>query len=257
MRGKGLLEVFVPEPLRITPAYAGKRSASLMETVRLGDHPRVCGEKDAAFCPVQRHRGSPPRMRGKAVQIGIRLVQPGITPAYAGKSCASAHGWFPDRDHPRVCGEKGSSTSPMKCLKGSPPRVRGKATFRVGQPARLGITPACAGKSSQRTTSRPAFRDHPRVCGEKAILSQAAQVAVGSPPRVRGKGVHRNHHEISAGITPACAGKRDMDQSHANLQQDHPRVCGEKSRPGVVANSIKGSPPRMRGKETVMTPARQ
>ena len=25
MRGKGLLEVFVPEPLRITPAYAGKR----------------------------------------------------------------------------------------------------------------------------------------------------------------------------------------------------------------------------------------
>ena len=28
-----------------------------------------------------------------------------------------------------------------------------------------------------------------------------------------------------------------------------PRVCGEKFHPGVTANSIKGSPPRMRGKD--------
>ena len=28
-----------------------------------------------------------------------------------------------------------------------------------------------------------------------------------------------------------------------------PRVCGEKFCPGVIANSIKGSPPRMRGKD--------
>ena len=40
-----------------------------------------------------------------------------------------------------------------------------------------------------------------------------------------------------------------MDQSHANLQQDHPRVCGEKFRAYAKIWNEWGSPPRMRGKE--------
>ena len=51
----------------------------------------------------------------------------GITPAYAGKRVRCSQQALPRTDHPRMCGEKVSSTSPMKCLKGSPPHVRGKA----------------------------------------------------------------------------------------------------------------------------------
>lgn len=45
-------------------------------------------------------------MRGKesiAVGIGDGI---GITPAYAGKRCASAHALALAWDHPRMCGEK-------------------------------------------------------------------------------------------------------------------------------------------------------
>ena len=86
-------------------------------------------------------------MRGKGGLAGGRTVEHGITPAYAGKASGAMSGSDMDRitpayagkrvrcsqqalprtDHPRMCGEKVSSTSPMKCLKGSPPHVRGKA----------------------------------------------------------------------------------------------------------------------------------
>ena len=66
MRGKDGQHLADIGGRRITPACAGKRSASLMETVRLGDHP----------------------------------------PAYAGKSHRACGVFAPVRDHPRVCGEK-------------------------------------------------------------------------------------------------------------------------------------------------------
>ena len=69
----------------------------------------------------------------------------------------------------------------------SPPRVRGKGLCKDFHLCDVGITPACAGKSEKQVPFLPPYQDHPRVCGEKAILSQAAQVAVGSPPRMRGK----------------------------------------------------------------------
>ena len=70
----------------ITPAYAGKSFGSFCFLSFRQDHPRVCGEKQAAVALPQPVLGSPPRMRGKAqgqVMAGFAF---GITPAYAGKS---------------------------------------------------------------------------------------------------------------------------------------------------------------------------
>ena len=106
VRGKGLLEVFVPEPLRITPAYAGKSAAQSLDRLCAGDHPRVCGEKAHCQGMLFRLSGLPPRMRGKvfgAVPFGSGS---GITPAYAGKRWRSATTTLRGWDHPRVCGEK-------------------------------------------------------------------------------------------------------------------------------------------------------
>ena len=118
------------------------------------------------------------------------------------------------RDHPRVCGEKVSSTPAKAVAAGSPPRVRGKETrhFRLLLPS--GITPACAGK---RPFTPPPFcivRDHPRVCGEKTELGRKNEQYQGSPPRVRGKAAFRRILESLRGITPACAGKR-LKRSHS------------------------------------------
>ena len=51
------------------------------------------------------------------------------------------------RDHPRVCGEKKRINLNLTKKEGSPPRVRGKAPCIREDLERMGITPACAGKS--------------------------------------------------------------------------------------------------------------
>ena len=86
MRGKDLIDALVRRDLGITPACAGKRFSCKSGEKQVGDHPRVCGEKETLENDLQNAVGSPPRVRGKAISNG-RLKDPdGITPAYAGKS---------------------------------------------------------------------------------------------------------------------------------------------------------------------------
>ena len=66
MRGKDEQTTGKNENARITPAYAGKRSQGVA-ALQLGwDHPRVCGEKPHLTPAIDRSKGSPPRVRGKA-----------------------------------------------------------------------------------------------------------------------------------------------------------------------------------------------
>ena len=76
-------------PYRITPAYAGKSMSFQKLPCLYQDHPRLCGEKHLAYTPMQRHRGSPPPMRGKAFLISAIVIFFRITPAYAGKRVKS------------------------------------------------------------------------------------------------------------------------------------------------------------------------
>ena len=73
----------------ITPAYAGKRCRSPAFRSMPWDHPRVCGEKFKSENTESRKVGSPPRVRGKGGILGVQRDCPRITPAHAGKSCAS------------------------------------------------------------------------------------------------------------------------------------------------------------------------
>ena len=153
MRGKGVVHVFVPEKFGITPAYAGKSFGSFCFLSFRQDHPRVCGEKQAAVALPQPVLGSPPRMRGKAqgqVMAGFAF---GITPAYAGKRRSIGRLSQPTRDHPRVCGEKCSSVRSASHRRGSPPRVRGKVCDLTIIRVHHGITPAYAGKRLKRSHS--------------------------------------------------------------------------------------------------------
>ena len=111
-----------------------------------------------------------------------------------------------------------------------------------------GITPACAGKSG--SPGRPCSRgwDHPRVCGEKAASSYSMTCETGSPPRMRGKEQPTSSICSSAGITPACAGKRIERSQCRTSRRDHPRVCGEKVFASISILVAQGSPPRVRGK---------
>lgn len=65
MRGKGLLQIFISEPLGITPAYAGKSHFATNFHLNKRDHPRMCGEKWDKLPREIKQKGSPPHVRGK------------------------------------------------------------------------------------------------------------------------------------------------------------------------------------------------
>ena len=65
---------------------------------------------------------------------------------------------------------------------------------------------------------------------------------------MRGKLSPRARFACSHGITPAHAGKTAHAPARVRRGRDHPRACGENSRLSSCAHSVKGSPPRMRGK---------
>ena len=171
-----------------------------------------------------------------------------VSPAYAGKRGCRTLEWPDCRDHPRVCGEKGCCKFSSRNHSGSPPRMRGKGPAMSPGHITCGITPAYAGKSAGRRGVVHALGDHPRVCGEKSPLPDPERIFQGSPPRMRGKGHVFFQLFPAHRITPAYAGKRALHRKHHCQCQDHPRVCGEKAVDRIRARSIKGSPPRMRGK---------
>ena len=114
----------------------------------------------------------------------------------------------------------------------------------------------------------------PRMCGEKLSAVFTSCINLGSPPRVRGKGVPCSARRLGRGITPAragksvcgekfifvttqisalritpaCAGKSKWHYSKSSCAGDHPRVCGEKSTQESFTEGSEGSPPRVRGK---------
>ena len=96
--------------------------------------------------------------------------------------------------------------------------------------------------------SPPRVRGHPRVCGEKTLLTTECAGEEGSPPRMRGKDGVNDSAQAVTGITPACAGKSNIATTQPCLPGDHPRVCGEKSFCTGQSVRRRGSPPRVRGK---------
>ena len=147
-------------------------------------------------------------MRGKGEGCRAASADHRITPAYAGKRQTQCFKIFPDKDHPRLCGEKGRFTSSPLPPSGSPPPMRGKAKSSGSRQPRTGITPAYAGKRISVVSFDRHYWDHPRLCGEKPAVSGLLSYLPGSPPPMRGKAKSCRRSTVSDRITPAYAGKR-------------------------------------------------
>ena len=248
MRGKLGERIYRPVLSGITPACAGKTLPGASRRGHPWDHPRMCGENKANPRSSPRHRGSPPRVRGKrsrraALRGGLR-----ITPACAGKTRRQAVLCWDGRDHPRVCGENSTLLRKLGGKWGSPPRVRGKQDEVESADGDERITPACAGKTARHRKSAHLRRDHPRVCGENTVSPISSAARRGSPPRVRGKLLVEQQRQRLGRITPACAGKTYRKETVYSPSRDHPRVCGENYHTSGHRPILQGSPPRVRGK---------
>ena len=126
--------------------------------------------------------------------------------------------------------------------------MRGKASPFRQFPHLSRITPAYAGKSHRHDVYIMLQQDHPRLCGEKRLISISSSSSTGSPPPMRGKGFAPLRFSAESRITPAYAGKSWIPITQFFNIQDHPRLCGEKDLCRACVGCRQGSPPPMRGK---------
>lgn len=85
--------------------------------------------------------------------------------------------------------------------------IRIKVDFNLSTISALGFAGPDMNEVSQQRRHPPGAWGHPRVCGEKLRSWHTQARALGSPPRMRGKGDPAKHRTRQAGITPAYAGK--------------------------------------------------
>ena len=186
MRGTaGMVGCFI-SAARITPADAGNSAHSLGISQSSWDHPRGCGEQGPALRRIVTPRGSPPRMRGTAYKLCVRLHNRRITPADAGNRKRLDSNGIGSKDHPRGCGEQAEIACALLCKLGSPPRMRGTGLNHHSIIAQSRITPADAGNSRHRYLRNGVNQDHPRGCGEQTEKKIECVIVTGSPPRMRG-----------------------------------------------------------------------
>ena len=207
MRGKQSATFLRESVRRITPADAGKTNRAARHRRSHWDHPRGCGENNAATVMKPGTPGSPPRMRGKPADAATTPAPTRITPADAGKTRNIRSPQNPLKDHPRGCGENVQAEQAAPYDIGSPPRMRGKPQAARSFARGTGITPADAGKTLKLFMFVYSFQDHPRGCGENHCIFPSTISPWGSPPRMRGKPCSMPCSTARFRITPADAGK--------------------------------------------------
>ena len=186
-------------------------------------------------------------MRGALVAWDGTLHGGRIIPADAESTFLRMRGLSAGPDHPRGCGEHGWRAAPGWLVSGSSPRMRGARRISGDYPRMVGIIPADAGSTGCRGHGPARPEDHPRGCGEHAVVPNDVFRSQGSSPRMRGAQAHAPALQVRVRIIPADAGSTKFQQSFFGFAVDHPRGCGEHTTRITPSNSSAGSSPRMRG----------
>ena len=125
-------------------------------------------------------------MRGAPFASQVLLSALRIIPAYAGSTYGHVLRGRVPKDHPRVCGEHAPALAAVGSGPGSSPRMRGARVPGLAFGLDSGIIPAYAGSTLGLLDDGRRRGDHPRVCGEHALVVEEVVKVAGSSPRMRG-----------------------------------------------------------------------
>ena len=171
----------------LIPAHAGKTSGRPSPTGAAAAHPRSRGENANSGRPAVSFAGSSPLTRGKRADDALRLSNPGLIPAHAGKTLRSGSLIGRTTAHPRSRGENHWMPHPIDPSRGSSPLTRGKHfPFTLDDGTRR-LIPAHAGKTAPLNLPWGPTGAHPRSRGENRRTRTACSPASGSSPLTRGK----------------------------------------------------------------------
>ncbi|CRK59176.1 FIG00947452: hypothetical protein [Alloactinosynnema sp. L-07] len=202
-----------PGQLRVRPRDRGNSPGSAGRTRR-----RAGGGVRGGTAPRARG-GRPQRLRGRDAA--------GNSPASAGRTgrcrSASATGW----EQPRERGEDVARTVRGATPDGTAPRARGGRSHVHRGSARLGNSPASAGRTPSANRNNPFKREQPRERGEDVVLSVLRGGVVGTAPRARGGRQRRPAAAAPPGNSPASAGRTVRLTIGVDVGVEQPRERGE------------------------------
>ena len=211
-------------------------------------HPRSRGENlSYRACQLARG-GSSPLTRGKLGVDVFGQAAGGLIPAHAGKTSFHALLTRATGAHPRSRGENLYPSRLSSIRPGSSPLTRGKPLTAAARSPSMGLIPAHAGKTYQRSQRSQEPWAHPRSRGENNRRSRERAYRRGSSPLTRGKPAGWQTPAIHTGLIPAHAGKTGRVANPSYPHGAHPRSRGENRRTRSAGPAGVGSSPLTRGK---------
>jgi len=174
------------DPVRLTPAQAGRTHQSWQAPAAVQAHPRAGGADGLARHHPLSDAGSPPRRRGGRVDLRRESGGDRLTPAQAGRTPQPDAPLATTPAHPRAGGADGLPGRAQTPRHGSPPRRRGGRRGLGRRPWCRRLTPAQAGRTAPLDATSPATTAHPRAGGADCFAADIGDGGAGSPPRRRG-----------------------------------------------------------------------
>ena len=213
---------------RFIPAYAGNAKSLAPHSSPHSVHPRIRGERARSIISRYAATGSSPHTRGTH-DIGKDSDQrQRFIPAYAGNAAPTNALHHGVSVHPRIRGERRVNSNGPGDHCGSSPHTRGTLlACLAGRPV-VRFSPAYAGNAHRRTPARRAIPVHPRIRGERCLLTEQFTQTNGSSPHTRGTPYKRDTRTLSDRFIPAYAGNASTAGMPQPWQAVHPRIRGER-----------------------------
>ena len=215
----------------------------------------MCGEGPRTYLSDWSAAGSPPRVWGRPVRLGVETENLRFTPTCVGKAARHPGRPLDEAVHPHVCGEGSFTASATLLAYGSPPRVWGRRLAGRAALRHVRFTPTCVGKAPSVPADPRPGAVHPHVCGEGANTVMALPPPSGSPPRVWGRRAAANSPSSWRTVHPHVCGEGAPRRCRARPRGRFTPTCvGKATNRSIHSVSLSGSPPRVWGRPCCMRP---
>ena len=153
-------------------------------------------------------------------------------PAYAGNAWVPYASGSSNTVHPRIRGERSSTSIMTAARAGSSPHTRGTRAGHVRGFAGDRFIPAYAGNAAGTKTRPWMSAVHPRIRGERSGPPPRGQISIGSSPHTRGTRGNRAIPRIRHSVHPRIRGERvDLRQPTEYEYGSSPHTRGTRNRP--------------------------
>ncbi|CQD13102.1 hypothetical protein U2A4042520098 [Corynebacterium striatum] len=191
--------------------------------------------------------GSSPLTRGGRGGVINLVLQSGLIPAYAGRTCAitSSSRWR--RAHPRLRGADSGNLTKEPVQRGSSPLTRGGRPTCMQHIAHPGLIPAYAGRTEELAGIIDPDGAHPRLRGADDVTFWGKKGENGSSPLTRGGLLRKRRRQRHDRLIPAYAGRTVDYGGPSGVIGAHPRLRGADQLMAITNRDVTGSSPLTRG----------